>query len=183
MMRTTTTGGNRWIRGPRRRRGGAPGRAGLLALLAVLVPVHAQAQATGRAGDEEAVLSVVETLFDGMREKDEAKLRSVFHEEARLHSAGADESGNPRTGSTPIDAFIRNVVNSSAYLDEVTFDERVEVSGNLAMAWTPYNLFVNENFQHCGVDLFVMTRSSDGWKVLQLADTRTQEGCDRERRD
>lgn len=142
-----------------------------------------QAQAPGSAADEAAVLEVVNTLFDGMREKDESALRSVFHEAARLHSTGETPEGDPVTRETDIDAFIRNVVSSDAFLDEVTFDERVEVSGNLAMAWTPYNLFVDSSFQHCGVDVFVMTRSADGWKILQLADTRTQEGCDQERRD
>ena len=154
-----------------------------VALGLLLMPGMAQGQEAGSAGDEAAVLEVVTTLFDGMREKDEAKLRSVFHEDARLHSAGADEAGVPRTGETPIEGFIQNVLGSGARLDEVTFDERVEVSGNLAMAWTPYNLFVNDAFQHCGVDVFVMTRAVDGWKILQLADTRTQEGCDRNRRD
>jgi len=161
----------------------AAGLAAILALAVLVVPFHAQAQTEGSAADEAAVLGVVNRLFDGMREKDEAKLRSVFHDEARLHSAGVDEAGAARTSETPIDGFIRNVVGSSAHLDEVTFDERVEVSGNLAMAWTPYNLFVNDSFQHCGVDVFVMTRSGDGWRILQLADTRTQEGCDRDRRD
>lgn len=157
--------------------------AGALALTLALAAVPAAAQQPAGPGDEAAVLEVVTTLFDGMREKDEAKLRSVFHPDARLHSAGQDEAGAPATRSTPIDGFIRSVVGSDAFLDEVTFDERVEVSGNLAMAWTPYNLFVNDAFQHCGVDVFVMTRSPEGWKILQLADTRTRDGCDPERRD
>lgn len=183
---------------PRREKGGAKVQAGIRSgagprrratalaaflVLASLAPLQLTGQAQGSAADEAAVLEVVNTLFDGMREKDEAKLRSVFHEEARLHSAGADEAGMPRTSETPIEGFIGSVLGSGAHLDEVTFDERVEVSGNLAMAWTPYNLFVNDAFQHCGVDVFVMTRANDGWRILQLADTRTQEGCDQDRRD
>jgi hypothetical protein len=171
MMKTTTRRAHRWI---------LP-----LALAAgVLVsPTLAGAQEAGSAADEAAVLEVVTTLFDGMREKDEAKLRSVFHPDARLHSAGQDAAGTPATRESPIDGFIQNVLGSEAHLDEVTFDEAVEVSGNLAMAWTPYNLFVNDAFQHCGVDAFLMTRSPEGWKILQLADTRTREGCDPDRRD
>ena len=157
--------------------------ASLLLAGPILFPAGVGAQEAGSPADQAAVLAVVTTLFDGMREKDEAKLRSVFHSEARLHSAGQDAEGTPGTRSTPIDGFIQGVLGSEAHLDEVTFDERVEVSGNLAMAWTPYNLFVNDAFQHCGVDAFVMTRAPDGWKILQLADTRTRDGCDPERRD
>ena len=135
-----------------------------LVAMALVLPTDLQAQTP-----EEEVLAVVTTLFDGMREKDEAKLRSVFHPEARL-------------GTDGIDGFIGNVVNSSAYLDEVTFDETVLIDENVAMAWTPYNLFVNDNFQHCGIDLFSFMRIEGEWKILQLLDTRRPEGCDPERR-
>ena len=72
---------------------------------------------------------------------------------------------------------------TGAHLDEVTFDEQVLVDGNLAMAWTPYNIFVNGAFQHCGVDLFSMVRTVEGWKIVELVDTRRTDGCDPERRN
>lgn len=127
-------------------------------------------------GPETEVLGVVTTLFDGMREKDEAKLRSVFHADARLHSAGSPDQG------TPIEGFIQSVLGNPGLLDEVTFDEQVLVDGALGVAWTPYNLFVNGDFIHCGVDAFTMVRTSEGWKILQIVDTRVEEGCDPTRR-
>lgn len=158
------------------------GAWGLVVAWGVLLtgPEAGVAQAGG-AGDEEAVLAVVEALFDGMREKDEALLRSVWHPEARLQSAGADDDGNPRVTSTPVESFVASVLSAEAYLDERTFDEEVRVDGNLATAWTPYNIFVDGQFSHCGVDAFQMVRTAEGWRILQLTDTRTREGCDPER--
>ena len=150
----------------------------LVALAGIATPRGAHAQET----DEAAVLQVVRDLFDGMRDKDEAKLRSVFHAEAQLHSAGRDREGNLRVASTEIDGFISGMVASQGYIDEVTFDEEVRIDADLAMAWTPYNLFVGDDFIHCGVDVFVMARTDDGWKILELTDTRRREGCDPERR-
>lgn len=149
----------------------------LVAGLTLPAGVSAQVQ-----GDEEAVLQVVRDLFDGMREKDEEKLRGVWHTEARLQSAAMDEAGAPVLRSTPIDGFVQSIASSSAFLDEVTFDEVVRIDGHLATVWAPYNLFVNDSFQHCGVDAIQMIRTSDGWKIFQLTDTRTREGCDEERR-
>jgi len=145
---------------------------------AVLAGVPAPVEAQG--GAEAEVLAVVTTLFDGMREKDEAKLRSVFHPEARLHSAPAPGQASP--AGTPIAAFIQSVLASPAALDEVTFDEEVLVDGALAVAWTPYNFFADGEFSHCGVDAFTMIRTPEGWKILQIVDTRVQEGCDPARR-
>lgn len=143
--------------------------------------VRAQALA---APDEVAeVQEVVDRLFDGMRTRDEAVLRSVWHPEARLQSAARDEAGAPVLRSTPVEGFIASVVASERHLDEVTFDEVVRISGDLATVWAPYNLFVDGEFSHCGIDAIQMIRSDDGWRIHQLTDTRTREGCDPDRRD
>lgn len=143
-----------------------------VALIGAWAPVAAAAQTEAEA----EVLAVVTTLFDGMREKDETKLRSVFHADARLHNAGSPDQ------ATPIEGFLQSVLSSPGTLDEVTFDEEVLVDGDLAVAWTPYNLFVDGGFIHCGVDAFTMVRTAEGWKILQIVDTRVSEGCDPSRR-
>lgn len=165
------------------RAGRTEGRRWTGAVVAVAMAAgFAAAPVAGQGSDEEAVLGTVRTLFDGMRDKDGEMISGVLHEGASLHSAVRDREGNPRVAVTAMDDFIANVVAAEAFLDEVTFDEQVLVDGDLAMAWTPYNLFVDGSFSHCGVDLFVMTRTTDGWKILSITDTRRREGCDPERR-
>lgn len=119
--------------------------------------------------EKEDVLAVVTALFDGMREKDPDALASLFLDAGRL-------------GTDTVDDWINRVSGSEAYLDEVTFDEQVLIDGDMAMAWTPYNLFVDGKFHHCGVDLFALRRVDGAWKILQLDDTRRSEGCDETRR-
>lgn len=154
-----------------------PRSFGPLTVMAVgLLVLAGPGELEAQTPEEAEVVAVVDALFDGMRQKDEAGLRELFHPDARLHSAGTDGPG------TPIDAFIGNVVGSAAHLDEVTFDERVLVDGPLAVAWTPYNFFADGEFSHCGVNAFTMMRVEDGWKILQIVDTRTREGCDPSRR-
>lgn len=152
-----------------------------LALVMTMVS-SASIRAQEPAADEAAVLRVVRDLFDGMREKNEALLRGVWHADARLQTAGVDPQGAPRLSSTPVDGFVQSVLQAEARLDEVTFDEVVRIDGRLATVWAPYNLFVNDAFQHCGVDAIQMIRTAEGWKIFQLTDTRTREGCDPERR-
>ena len=150
-----------------------------LVLVGLAYPLGVAGQASGETAE---ILAVVTTLFDGMREKDEAKLRGVWHDEARLQTAGLDQDGVPRLSSTPIEGFVAGVLGSQAELDEVTFDEVVQIDGALATVWAPYNLFVNGSFQHCGVDAIQFVRTQGGWKIFQLTDTRKREGCDPERR-
>ncbi len=142
----------------------------VLWLVFFFTAITAYGQDEGIPRDTQAIQSVVDALFDGMREKDAAKIERQFHTDARL--------GNLAAGD-----FARRVSESEAYLDEVTFDETILIDGDLAMAWTPYNLFVDEQFHHCGVDLFVMKRTEGRWLISQLEDTRRTEGCDPTRRE
>ncbi len=116
------------------------------------------------ADDTAAVQAVVEELFDAMREKDAGRLQALFLPEARL-------------GTRNPEGWISNVGSSTAMLDEVTYDETIMIDGDLAMAWTPYTLYVDDVLHHCGVDVFVMQRAEGAWKILQLNDTRRTEDC------
>jgi hypothetical protein len=150
----------------------------LLAGVGVLTPDAARAQAGAPEPEARAVLEVVHTLFDAMREKDEEALRGVFHPEARLVTTGPGPDGVPGARSTPIEGFIQSVVGSPAYLDELLWDEEVRVSGGLATVWTPYAFYADGEFSHCGVDAFQLARTAEGWKIIQVADTRQREGCE-----
>jgi len=129
--------------------------------------------------DEDAVVQVVVDLFDGMRERDEAKLNGLFMEGARLMGPQRDADGNVTVRDTPIPQFIAGVMGAPAdsYLDERIYDPEVRIDGDLATVWVAYDFYVGDRFSHCGYDAFQMARTHDGWKIFQIADTRQQEGC------
>jgi hypothetical protein len=146
---------------------------GCLAASAATSPLQAQEGASA----EEDALAVVVRLFDGMRDRDRATLESVFHESARLMSAGERE-GVPGVGETPIPRFIENIVNSEGpILDERLYNPEVRVDGNLATVWVEYDFYRGEQFSHCGYDAFQLAMTPAGWKIIQITDTRRREGC------
>ncbi len=151
-------------------------RALLVGLLATGMP-GAVAWGQQQAPEHE-VMMVVERLFDAMRAGDSAMARSVFHAEARLIGTTARD-GSPETRLTPIDRFIQAIGSPhDAVWDEQLWDAEVRVDGALATVWTKYAFYLGERFSHCGVDSVQLARSSDGWKIVSLADTRRTEGCD-----
>lgn len=128
--------------------------------------------------DEAAVLEVVQRLFDGMRAADSTMIRSTFHPEARLVSAG-ERDGAPALQSLPIDRFVEIAGSPHDEIwDERFWDAEVRIDGRLATVWTDYAFFRGSEFSHCGVDAFQLFRGADGWKIFQLADTRRREGCE-----
>ena len=141
-------------------------------LLSALAPAPLTAQ------DDDAAAAVVHRLFDAMRAKDTVAVRGVFHPEARLQSVGPDRDGRMTLRTTSIDAFVGAIGGATVHLDERIWDVEVRLDGGLATVWTPYAFYADGTFSHCGVDAFQLAHTGDGWKILQVADTRQRDGCD-----
>mgnify|MGYP001822230645 CR=1 FL=1 len=144
----------------------------LIALAIGFFPQNAPAQTA-----EEEVVAVVAQLFEGMRTRDASLLKSLFHPDALMTGTGLRE-GSYRVSMNPPDRWIESVSSSTgAVIDERFYDPKVEISGPLASVWTEYDLYVGEDFRHCGVDAFHLALTDDGWKIVHLADTRVTDGC------
>lgn len=128
------------------------------------------------AADEAAVLAVVHGLFDAMRAKDVAAVESSFHPDARLVTT-AYQDGEPVVASVPASRLVRSVASAPGDLNEVIWGEEVRIRDNLATVWTEYNFFMDDELHHCGVNAFQLARTSAGWTIVQISDTRRAEGC------
>lgn len=130
------------------------------------------------ANAEQEVLAVVNKLFDAMRTRDTAVMRSLFDSSARLVTT-ASRDGQPTIRSTRITDFISIIGRAPAAdtLNETISDTEVRVDDNLATVWTAYDFHVNSRFSHCGYDAFQMVRTPEGWKIIAIADTQRREGC------
>ena len=146
-----------------------------LILLLCFGPIFLPAQ-TGP--EETAVIAVIKRMFDGMRAGDSTLLRPLFHPKARMQTTLFDASGQPRLQEGDANRFITAVGTPH---DEV-WDERiwsydVRVDQNLATAWTEYTFYRGQQMSHCWVNAFHLFKDKDGWKIIQVTDTRRKEGC------
>lgn len=130
--------------------------------------------------DEKAVKAVVVQLFEGMQKHDSTMIRACFHPSARMQSVGADRKAGVvgLTTEASIDGFVKQIgsIPMSVKLEERVLSYEIRVDAQMATAWTPYELYVNEKRQHCGVDAFQFYKTDKGWKIISLADTRRK--CD-----
>ena len=54
------------------------------------------------------------------------------------------------------------------------FDHKVHISGPLAVAWVPYDLYLDGEWSHCGVDVITLVRIEGDWKIATLSWTVEQ---------
>jgi len=128
---------------------------------------------------EKDIEQVIESLFQGMKNKNQQMLESAFHHEAIMHTVAVSPDGT-KLGANSVKDFINRIAVTPA---ETVLDERIQsyhikVDGDMASAWTPYKFYVNEGYSHCGVNSFQFIRIDGQWKITYVIDTRRKDSCD-----
>lgn len=129
------------------------------------------------AAERAAVIAAVQALFDAMRARDTSAIRAGFTPGAQLVSIRTVPGAPARFQTQPLAAFVTSIGRASEELVERMWDPRVEVAGDIASLWAPYEFRIGANFSHCGHDAVHLVRTADGWKIAGIAYTVIPTGC------
>ena len=142
-------------------------------LILTIISTTAKAQ-----NDEIAVKEAVNRLFAGMKKADTALIRAAFSPNPILQTVIKNKEGRVSIKGEPLDSFLVAISkpHTQAYDERITF-EVVKIDGDLAMVWAPYEFYVGDTFNHCGVDAFQLVKIKNEWKIQYLIDTRRRENC------
>jgi hypothetical protein len=148
--------------------------------LFIIFILSAQAAISQSANEKETVMKPIKQLFEAMKKGDSAMLRKSFTKQVTMTRIGKDKTGRPTIHyEASIDGFAKSIGTPHAEIyNEMIWDEKIEIDGNLAQAWTSYAFYLGKKFSHCGVDAFHLVKGEDGeWRIFHLADTGQKEGC------
>ncbi|GAB3169845.1 nuclear transport factor 2 family protein [Telluribacter humicola] len=143
--------------------------------VAALISFSANAQAPGEVA---AARAVVDQLFTGMRSGDSSLVRRAFLPDASLQSVTTASDGTVKVRKDAIQGFINAVgTPHDEVWDEQIYDVKVQIDGPMAIVWTPYKFFLGSKFSHCGVNAFTLVKTTEGWKIAGITDTRRRDNC------
>jgi len=128
--------------------------------------------------NESDIKKVINNVFNSMRSSEPQALLESFHDGASLKSILKDSTGATLVKDETIVNFAESVSRlPKGYADERIVFDVIKIDGDLAFVWTPYELYFNGKFIHCGVDAFVLLKLDNHWKISSLIDTRRKQGC------
>lgn len=147
-------------------------------LLIITLMVFVSVTAFARQTDTAAIKQTINTLFDAMRKGDSTLLRSVFSKDMILQSISNDKDGKAILSTEKADGFVKAVgTPHTTVYDERTVFGTIKIDGDLASVWAPYQFYLGDKFSHCGVDVFQLMKTADGWKIIYIVDTRRKDNC------
>jgi hypothetical protein len=139
------------------------------------IPVVAQS-----ASEKKEVLQVVQQFFDVLEKQDTVAFVKIFLPDAQNYYVSQErDSLTVRTQPSRGFKFRPDrIIKERMRKEEVS----VQVHRNIAMVWAPYDLWINNQFSHCGVDVFTLISDKVGWKVASLSYTIERQGCEHNRK-
>ena len=147
----------------------------LLLIFSFLFVLSLQAQNP----EEKAAKQAVVKFFEAFHKQDTIALRAMTKGDVRLQSISVDKEGKSNLNESEYGQFLKNIASIPK---DRTFEEKllgfnVQVDGNMANVWTPYEFWYQGKMSHCGVNSFQLMKEGDSWKIIYLVDTRRREGC------
>lgn len=134
----------------------------------------------GQTDEELKVKATVDTFFDGFHKGDTTLMKSVMMDKILMQTAYRNKEGKDILVTDDpgklLDAIATRTTDQK--WDERLLDYSIQIDGNMANAWTPYEFWFNDVFSHCGVNSFQLFKDGDQWKIIYLIDTRRRADCD-----
>lgn len=129
--------------------------------------------------NEDAIKKSINMFFAGMKSNDTSLINSTLDSSCFMYSIMQTADGKTKLDDGKIADFLQQVAAMKGKnIDERPLSFDIKVDGAMAIAWTPYKLFFNGAFYHCGVDVFTLIKRDNTWKIMGITDTRRKNGCD-----
>ncbi|RYE03243.1 MAG: hypothetical protein EOP61_05450 [Sphingomonadales bacterium] len=155
----------------------------LLLTLALLAPLPALAQTTTTQklppanplpyedAEAAAVLAPINAIFAALEAGDKNALLAQVYPEGRVTAAG---DGKVRQFS--FTQFAERVSPERAFKERI-WNPAIEIDGDIAMVWAPYDVHVAGKIANCGIDHFDLVRENGAWKVMNITFSSRTTGC------
>lgn len=118
--------------------------------------------------DHDQVTSIVRRFFKALGEHDVETYRQLVLPGTQITVPPVPERKTALRRRTVEDDFEWLQKTKDELLERPTAIA-VQLEGRIATVWAPYEFHRNGEFSHTGVDVFVLLKTDEGWKIASLA--------------
>lgn len=125
--------------------------------------------------DEVEVKKIVNQFFESLNQQDTVLYKKIVFLEGQILSI----NNTTESSSMSMRSFRDDIgtFNSEEVWEEIPLSYDIKIHKGIAMAWVPYEFKVNGKFTHCGIDIFTLTETNEGWKIINTSYTKYVDGC------
>jgi hypothetical protein len=130
--------------------------------------------AFSQPSEKEVVKLTIEYFFEGFHKQDSTMILKTVHADIKMQSIGENGVGKTVLSTSEFATFLNSIVSipKNKTFKEDILEYKIQVDGNMAHVWTPYEFWFDGVFSHCGVNSFELFKDDGYWKIVYLIDTR-----------
>ncbi|MEO0983488.1 MAG: hypothetical protein AAFX03_12645 [Pseudomonadota bacterium] len=147
------------------------------ALLAACATTPPEPAPAASDADRAAILAIIDDMFDALETREPDRWRPYFIDGTVRVVAFAGPDGADMVQIRTPEEHMAGLAGDGPRLLERYWGPVVLSDGRIAMAWTPYDFYVDGDFSHCGTNLFEFVRADGQWKVANLSWSMKREDC------
>ena len=126
--------------------------------------------------DEQKIKNVINQFFKSLETRDTLLMSQTTMNEAQIWRR--------RNNKKPLEIDMRfskndlQEMSTDPKIKEIPLSFEISVDKGIAIAWVPYKLWVEDEFSHCGIDVFTLFEMDGKWKIISTAYTIEKVNCD-----
>lgn len=128
----------------------------------------------GQVNQEIQIKNTINVVFEAMKLSDSTLLKTVLDPDCSLQTIGI-KAGQPSIyKKDKIQNFITSIatLRPNTTLEERLLSFQINIDEALAIAWTPYEFYINGKLSHFGTNVFTLIKTDTAWKIVSIIDTR-----------
>jgi hypothetical protein len=117
--------------------------------------------------EEKIIINKVQQFFDVLESRDTTMARNVLLTDGQFYSISESDSNINIKKTTHLN-FIKKLTSSNEPIREIMQNPVVLIHKQVAIVWTKYKFYKNEQISHSGIDAFSLLKTSEGWRIAGI---------------
>jgi len=126
--------------------------------------------------EKKNILEKVNLFFKVLETKDTVLYNTLVYPNAQIWTIRPQQD-TLKIGMRSFSTDMINLAAMKTVIEERPMRYDIKVHNNIAVVWMPYTLSLSGKFSHCGVDVFTLLKSAEGWKIVSTVYSVEPEGC------
>ncbi len=119
--------------------------------------------------EDSLIRATIDRMFLGMTNGDSAMVQSCFYSRNHLETCVFDKKGIVAVHEEQLTDFLKAVGTPREELwEERIHDVEIKADAPLAMAWVPYEFYLDGVYSHEGVNIFQLVKKENQWLKFDL---------------
>lgn len=147
----------------------------IILLLLFFTYFQSQAQQNDEA-EKKLIAEKINLFFKVLETKDTALYNTLVYPNAQIWTIRSQKDALKIAMRSFSDDMV-SLVAMKTVIEERPMSYEIKVRNNIAIVWAPYTLSLSGKFSHCGVDVFTLLQSTEGWKIVSTVYSVEPDGC------